>query len=332
MRNLIYRRFLVTAALLATLATGCVRGESDAAPSASGQLRLDYAYYNPLSLVIRKQRWLEAELKGTKVTWVLSAGSNKANENLRAEAIDVGSTAGAAALQARANGTPIKTIGIYSRPEWTALVVAKDSPVIEVEQLKGKKVAATKGTDPYFFLLQALEEAGLGGTDVEVVNLQHADGRTALERGDVDAWAGLDPLMAQSQVDAGSKLFYRNAAFNSYGFLNAREDFLSKHPGLAQKVIDAYERARAWIAARPDEAVQLLAAEAKLAPEVATVVLKERTQTEISPVPGAEQRAVLERILPTLVRESQVRSETEARSALDSLFEPRFAETAQGSS
>ncbi|MGP3936264.1 aliphatic sulfonate ABC transporter substrate-binding protein [Nonomuraea sp. KM88] len=329
---MIHRRFLLTTALLAALTTGCVQGESGAVPPAQGQLRLDYAYYNPLSLVIRKQRWLENELRGTKVTWVLSAGSNKANENLRAETIDVGSTAGAAALQARANGTPIKTIGIYTRPEWTALVVAKDSPVTEVKQLKGKKVAATKGTDPYFFLLQALKEAGLGGTDIDVVNLQHADGRTALERGDVDAWAGLDPLMAQSQVDAGSKLVYRNPAFNSYGFLNAREGFLTEHPDLAQKVIDAYERARAWVAAHPDEAVQLLAAEAKLALEVASVVLKERTGADISPVPGAEQRAVLERILPTLVRESQVRSEAEARNALDSLLELQFAEKAQASS
>ncbi|WP_378788715.1 aliphatic sulfonate ABC transporter substrate-binding protein [Nonomuraea fastidiosa] len=329
---MIHRRLLLTTALLATLATGCVQGESDTAAPAQGQLRLDYAYYNPLSLVIRRQRWLENELKGTTVTWVLSAGSNKANENLRAETIDVGSTAGAAALQARANGTPIKTIGIYTQPEWTALVVPKGSPIKDVKELKGKKVAATKGTDPYFFLLQTLEEAGLGGSDVEVVNLQHADGRTALERGDVDAWAGLDPMMAQSELKAGSKLVYRNPGFNTYGFLNAREGFIKDHPDLAQKVVDAYERARAWVAEHPDEAVKLLAQEAKLTPEVASVVLKERTKTDISPVPGAEQRTVLERILPTLVRESQVRSEDEARKALDSLFEPGFAAKAKAAS
>ncbi|MGW0811196.1 aliphatic sulfonate ABC transporter substrate-binding protein [Nonomuraea sp. NPDC002799] len=339
---MIHRRSLLTAALIAVLATGgvtgCVAGESSgggtgapAASAAAGQLRLDYAYYNPLSLVIRDQHWLEDELKGTKVTWVLSAGSNKANENLRGESIDVGSTAGAAALQARANGTPIKTIAVYTQPEWAALVVAKDSPVSKVAQLKGKKVAATKGTDPYFFLLQALGAAGLSSTDVEVVNLQHADGKTALERGDVDAWAGLDPLMAQAQAGSGAKLVYRNPAFNSYGFLNAREGFLTEHPDLAQAVVDAYEKARAWIAAHPDETVSLLAAEAKLAPEVATLVLKERTKVDVSPVPGPEQRAVLERILPTLVEESQVRSEAEARTALDSLFEPAYATKAQTS-
>lgn len=251
-------------------------------------------------------------------------GSNKADENLRAETIDVGSTAGAAALQARANGTPIKTIGVYARPEWTALVVPKDSDVTKVTQLKGRRIAATKGTDPYFFLLQALQEAGLKGTDVEVVDLQHADGRTALERGDVDAWAGLDPLMAQSQVDAGTKLVYRNPAFNSYGFLNAREKFLTHQPDLARKVIDVYERARVWIGEHPDEAVELLASEAELAPEVAAVVLKERTEVEVGPVPGDEQRAMLERILPMLVREGQVPSEQEARTALDTLFAPDF--------
>jgi sulfonate transport system substrate-binding protein len=37
------------------------------------------------------------------------------------------------------------------------------------------------------------------------VLLQHADGKTALIRGDVDAWAGLDPMMAQAEVEDGAK-------------------------------------------------------------------------------------------------------------------------------
>src|SRR5690606_12382225 len=137
-------------------------------------------YWNPESLVLRDQGWLEEELadRGVTVSWLLSAGSNKANENLRAEAIDIGSTAGAAALVARANGSPIKTVLVFSQPEWVALVVPKDSPISSVEELRGAQIAATKGTDAYFFLLQALDEAGVAATDVQVVNLQHADGKT----------------------------------------------------------------------------------------------------------------------------------------------------------
>ncbi|MDX6739044.1 aliphatic sulfonate ABC transporter substrate-binding protein [Actinocorallia sp. A-T 12471] len=309
-------------AAVALLAAGCSSSAEDGKP----EVKLDYAYYNPASLVIREQGWLEKD--GLDVTWVLSAGSNKANENLRAGTVDVGSTAGAAALQARANGTPIKAIEIYSHPEWTALVTGKDSSITSVTQLKGKKVAATKGTDPYFFLLQALREHGLSGGDVEVVNLQHADGEAALKRGDVAAWAGLDPIMATSEVGSGSKLFYRNTGFTSYGFLNAREAFIKDHPDLAQKVVDAYQKAREWITANPDEAVALLAKESGVSPEVAKVVLTQRTDFTVSPVPGDAQRTVLERILPVLVDEGQVKDESSAKTALDTLFDPQFAQKA----
>lgn len=324
-------RAVVAAAAATALLAGCVQGEDAPAETKDGgkavALRLDYAYYNPASLVLREQKWLETELSATGVTvsWQLSAGSNKANEALRADAIDVGSTAGAAALVARANGAPIKTIDVFSQPEWAAIVVPKDSAVTSVAQLKGKKIAATKGTDPYFFLLQALDEAGLKPADVTVTNLQHADGRTALERGDVDAWAGLDPLMATSEVDAGSKLIYRNVAFNSYGVLNAREAFLAEHPDLAQSVVNAYEKARQWIRDNPGPAVSLYAKEAKISEPVAKAVLTERTRLDVDPVPGAAQQAVLEKILPVLVADANVKSEAEARTALGSLFEPRYA-------
>ena len=69
--------------------------------------------------------------------------------------------------------------------------MAKESSgITTVADLKGKSVAATKGTDPYFFLLQSLSEAGISAKDVTVQNLQHADGRAALENGSVDAWSG----------------------------------------------------------------------------------------------------------------------------------------------
>jgi sulfonate transport system substrate-binding protein len=290
---------------------------------------LDYAYWNPLSLVVRDQKCLEDALgPDANVNWVLSTGSNKANENLNAEAIDIGSTAGAASFVARANGAAIKTIGVFSQPEWAAVVVPSGSTITGVEQLSGKKIAATKGTDPYFFLLQALNEAGLSESDVEIINLQHSDGQAALARGDVDAWAGLDPIMATTEVKDGALLIYRNIAFNSYGVLNAREKFLVEQPELVDQALNCYEQARAWIIENPEDAAALLAQEASLEPEIAAKVLNERTVVDVSLVPGDAQRQVLETILPILVSEAQVRSEEEARAALDSLYDTSFAERA----
>ena len=311
-------------AILAVIAAIAACG-SNPGKTAAKDIRLDYAYYNPLSLVVRDQHLLES--RGYNVTWVLSAGSNKANEALRSNALHFGSTAGSAALVARANGTPIKIIDVYSKPEWTALVVGKNSPVNSVADLRGKKIAVTKGTDPYFFLLQSLATAGLSPGDVEIVNLQHADGKTALERGDVDAWSGLDPFMAQTVQQQGSRLLYRNPDFNSYGVLNVREDFSSAHPDAVQSVVNSYEEARKWAKAHPDELAALLASQAKVTPSVAQEELQ-RTTLDIDPAPGDPQRAVLTKIVPIAVADADIKSDEAGRGALSTIIEPTYAQQA----
>ncbi|POH74237.1 aliphatic sulfonate ABC transporter substrate-binding protein [Arthrobacter glacialis] len=323
------RSFLSVAAAVSALALAGCAGENaatDIAGKDGGTLTIDFATYNPLSLVIKEKGWLEATLasKGVTVTWVQSAGSNKANQALLAGAIDVGSTAGSAALLARSNGSPIKTISIYSQPEWAALVAAKGSAITSVADLKGKSVAATKGTDPYFFLVQALEAAGLSTDDVTVQNLQHADGRAALENGSVDAWAGLDPIMATAEQE-GATLFYRNLDFNTYGFLNATESFLKDKPELAQSVVDVYEKARIWAAENPEETAQILATAAGLKPEVASTVILKRSNLNVSGIPGEKQRAVLAKIGPTFVELGDVKTQAEVDTALSSLLDDSLA-------
>src|SRR3954454_19099908 len=138
---------------------------SASAPRAAGvdTITLDWAYYNPVSLVLKRQGWLEEELKkdGIQVQWVQSLGSNKALEFLNAGSLDFGSTAGAAALIGKIHRNPIKSIYVYSRPELTALVTRKNSGINKVEDLKGKRIAVTRGTDPHIFLVRSLQEAKL---------------------------------------------------------------------------------------------------------------------------------------------------------------------------
>lgn len=88
------------------------------------ELRLDFATYSPSSLVLKRFGWLDEDFKqrGIPVKWVQSAGSNRALEYLASNSIDIGSTAGLAALLAKTNGNPIRAPYIFSRPEWTALV------------------------------------------------------------------------------------------------------------------------------------------------------------------------------------------------------------------
>ena len=315
------RRLLLAAALgFGLSATG--------AAAQVKELRIDYATYNPVSLVLKDRGILERELAkdGITVRWVQSLGSNKALEFLNAGSLDLGSTAGAAALIGRINGNPIKSIYVYSRPEWTALVTRKDTGIAKVEDLKGKRVAVTRGTDPHIFLVRALQGAKLSEKDVKLVLLQHPDGRTALERGDVDAWAGLDPLMAAAEVESGAQLFYRNAAANTWGVLNVREAFAKDNPALVGRVLKAYEEARAFALANPAELTRTLVAYTKL-PEAVIGRQLERTELTHSTIGQPQIDTILAAGL-ALQEAGVIPAGTNVKAAVDDLVDRRFSTAA----
>jgi sulfonate transport system substrate-binding protein len=315
---------------LAPLFGAIALGASSAiAAPAPREVRIDWATYNPVSLVLKDKRFLEDEFAkdGIGVRWVQTLGSNKALEFLNAGSIDFGSTAGAAALIARINGNPIKSVYVYSRPEWTALVTRKDSGVSRVEDLKGKRVAVTRGTDPHIFLVRTLAAAKLTERDVRLVLLQHPDGRTALERGDVDAWAGLDPMMAAAEIESGAVLFHRDKAANTWGILNVREAFAKEHPEIVNRVLAAYERARKWSLDNPAELRRILGQATGLAAPIVERQL-ERTELTHSTI-GEHQRETILQAGLALKEAGVLPAETNVAQAVDDLVDRRFAPASQ---
>src|SRR5437588_310518 len=272
------RRLLLGTALLLA---GLLPGATVRAADKPKEIRIDWATYNPVSILLKNKGLLEKEFAkdGIGIVWVQTVSSANALQFLNAGSIEFGSTAGSAALIARVNGNPIKSVYVYSRPEWTALVTTRDSKINRIEDLKGKKVAMVRGTDPHIFLVRALLSVGLTDKDITPVLVQqHADGATALIRGDVDAWAGLDPMMAQWEITDGARLFYRNAAANTWGILNVREEFLRDHADLVRRVLAVYEEARKYSLANYDDMKRVFIAATKLPEAVVDKQLKERTE------------------------------------------------------
>ncbi len=321
MHHLLSRRTLLT-----LLAAGSAIAAVPARGAPLHELRLDWATYNPVSLVLRQQELLETEFArdGVSVRWVQSAGSNKALEFLNAGSLDFGSTAGAAALIGRAGGNPIRSVYVFSHPEWTALVTRGDSPVRTVADLRGQRIAVTRGTDPHVFLVRALAEAGMSERDVKLVLLQHADGRTALERGDVAAWAGLDPIMASAEVEGGARLFYRRAEANTWGVLNVREAFAAEHPEAVGRVLARYEQALAWAVANPQELQAMLAAAMKL-PDAVVARQLERTDLSSGRI-GAVQAATIVKAGLALQKAGVLGPELDVVALTRELIDPSFAD------
>jgi sulfonate transport system substrate-binding protein len=289
------------------------------------EIRIDWATYNPVSMVLKEKGLLEKEFEKDRVgiRWVQTLGSNKALEFLNAGSIDFGSTAGAAALIGRINGNPIKSIYVYSRPEWTALVTGKDTSINKIEDLKGRRVAVTRGTDPHIFLVRALRSVGLSERDITPVLLQHPDGKTALVRGDVDAWAGLDPMMAQAQVEDGARLFYRSKEANTWGILNASDDFLKQYPDVTRRVIAVYEEARKYCLAHYDDEKRVFMAVTKLPGEVVDIQLKERTELTFNRIGTPQRDSILQAGL-ALQQAGVLPASVDVKQALDGLIDDRY--------
>ncbi len=178
----------------------------------------------------------------------------------------------------------------------------------------------TRGTDPHIFLVRALLGAGLTEKDITPVLLQHADGKTALIRGDVDAWAGLDPMMAQAEIEEGAKLFYRKADANTWGILNVREAFLKDHPDIVRRVLATYEDARKYALANYDELKKTFIAVTKLPDAVVDRQLKERTELTHSRI-GAPQRDSILAAGLALQQAGVVDAKVDVKAALDSLID-----------
>ena len=315
--------------LAAPLALALLASTPLAAADNPKEIRIDWATYNPVSMVLKEKQLLEKEFSkdGISIVWVQTLGSNKALEFLNAGSIDLGSTAGAAALVGKINGNPIKSIYVYSRPEWTALVTRKDTPIAKIADLKGKRVAVTRGTDPHIFLVRALQSVGLTEKDIAPVLLQHPDGKTALIRGDVDAWAGLDPMMAQAEVEDGARLFYRNKDANTWGILNAREQFLKDHPDIVRRVLAVYEEARKYSLANYNEEKRVFIAATKLPEAVVDKQLKERTELTHNKVGPAQRESILEAGL-ALQKAGVIPASVDVKKSVDDLIDDRYVTAA----
>jgi sulfonate transport system substrate-binding protein len=316
------RRSLFASALL----VGLLPSASLFAADKPKEIVADWATYNPVSLLLKDKGFLEKEFAkdGIGIRWVQTVSSSNALQFLNADSINFGSTAGSAALIAKINGNPIKSVYVYSRPEWTALVTGKDSKITQVSELKGKKVAMVRGTDPHIFLVRALLAAGLTDKDITPVLVQqHADGGTALLRGDVDAWAGLDPMMAQHEIKDGAKLFYRKPEANTWGILNVREEFAKDHPELVKRVISAYEEARKYSLANYDELKKIFITATKLDGAVVDKQLKERTELTHNKVGPAQRESILEAGL-ALQKAGVIGANVDVKKAVDDLIDDRY--------
>ncbi|MDQ7989224.1 MAG: aliphatic sulfonate ABC transporter substrate-binding protein [Candidatus Dactylopiibacterium sp.] len=253
---------------------------------AQQEVRVGYSSINPETRIAKDKGWIEEALKprGVTVKWVESLGSNKSLEFLRGKAVDIASTSSASAFLARANGTPIKFVYWTGRNAHGApILVRADSPYRSVTDLRGKKIAATPGTGPYISLIAALHKHGLTDKDVDIVSLQHAQGRLALAAGRVEAWAALEPDWTIAEVQTKARVLFVDKSLAGGGGLNVREEYLKANPEIVRIVLAQFNRARVYSAQHPEQAIKDFAESSKVDIEVARRVFQRQLEQDDNP-------------------------------------------------
>jgi sulfonate transport system substrate-binding protein len=240
-------------------------------------VRIGYQKYGKLVLLKGKGS-LEEKLKplGYKVSWTEFPSGPPLLEALNVGALDFGVTGETPPIFAQAAGAPLVYLAYDPpAPQGEAILVAKDSALKSVGDLKGKKVALNKGSNVHYLLVKALEKAGLKYTDIQPVFLAPSDALAAFSRGSVDAWVIWDPYEAAAQASTGARVLADGTdVVANYQFYFTSKSFLAGDAKAVDIVLDALNEADDWAKNNIDAVAEQLSPSVGLPASVIAVSLR----------------------------------------------------------
>ncbi|MDY7533853.1 aliphatic sulfonate ABC transporter substrate-binding protein [Pseudomonas sp. Bout1] len=226
-------------------------------------VRIGYQKSSTLITLLKTQGTLEKALKadGIDVTWhefpsglPLLEALNVGNVDISADVADtvpIFAQAAQAKLTYFAQEAP--------SPQAQAIVVRKDSPIQQLADLKGKKIAVTKAAGTHYLLIAALNKAGLAFSDIEPAYLTPADGRAAFENNKVDAWVTWEPFLTSVQRQLPTRTLADGTGLASYKrYYLTGTPYAKAHPEVLNVVYEQLHQAGEWVKSHPRDAAKVL--------------------------------------------------------------------------
>ena len=225
-------------------------------------LRIGFQKSANLLSLVKAQGTLEKRFvaQGIEVKWVEFPAGPQLLEGLNVGAIDFGYVGEAPPIFAQAAGANFVYVGHEEpAPAAEALIVPKNSPIQNVSDLKGKKIALNKGSNVHYLLVKLLEKNGLKYSDIQPVFLPPADARAAFERGSVDAWVIWDPYTAAAEKQIEARILADGKdVVNNYAFFLAERQFSEKRADVIMQLFEELQKQGQWINKNHKEAAQQL--------------------------------------------------------------------------
>lgn len=254
------------------------------APAKAARVRIGYQK-NGVLLLAKSRGQFAAALPGVTVEWSEFVAGPPLLEALAAGAVDLGATGDSPPLFAQAAGAPLRYVAVQPLTgQSEAILVPERSTLTGVEQLRGKRVAFTKGSSSHLLVVKALAKAGLALSDVQPIYLSPADAASAFAAGSLDAWATWDPYLALAQRDQAARILTDGAAVaRSDAFVLASARLVDGAPHVLSKVLDALRAEAAWGEAHRADLVRIVSQANGLPPQIVEAGLR-RGKLAVEPV------------------------------------------------
>ena len=250
---------------IAIIAAAAVASATVAKAQISDTIRIGYQKSSTLMAILKANGELEKTLMplGIRVSWHEFTSGLPLLEAINTGNIDFGAdVADTVPLFAQAAGAQLAYIAEEAAsPSAQAILVRPESPIKTIADLKGKKVAVTKGAGSHYLLLAALAKAGLGFKDISPAYLTPADGRAAFTGGNVDAWVAWDPFLTSAQRQSGARILSDGgdglASYKRYYLSSAA--FADRPGNVLDVIFGKLDETGKWVKAHPKDAAGLLA-------------------------------------------------------------------------
>lgn len=194
------------------------------------------------------------------VRWVEFPSGPPLIEAMRAGAVDLGAVGDTPVAYAQASGADIVYVATHSFPSAITggLIVPKGSPIRSALDLKGKRLAFTRGSASELSAVVALKKYGLTLKDVTPVYLSPGDAMTAFANGSIDAWLTWDPYRGLAEERHGAReVEIDRAGLAATIFYIARGALVKERPEAITATLDALREEAAWARGHLDEVSKL---------------------------------------------------------------------------
>jgi ABC-type nitrate/sulfonate/bicarbonate transport system substrate-binding protein len=269
----------IAAASLALLTTNSLAAE---------QLVVGDGFGSPLSHVRAIAEAKAFSEPGLSIEWMRFPTGAALVEGIAAGKIQVGIAGDTPAMALVAGGAPAKIVAKQTDSSLAyALYARKDANIRRPEDLYGKTIGFTFGSQAQGLWISILNAHKLDPSKIKTVNLSPSGLQAAYERGEIDGFVLWQPsayviahLRPTIRLEDPAKSYFpdRTGPLELNGYYTvivARDDVINGKPELLKAFLRLVDKTNKFISANPSEAAKIIAMTLKVDPQAIRAVLEQ---------------------------------------------------------